>query len=242
MALTQTRNCAIDTALSLRSPVPLTRLRCQSQNQVDSLSNPREDAVLELRGEFMKTRNFNKMLVFIAVAGLALSASTALTQDSTTVAQPAVASATVPQMSYGAAQIVQLAQAKVSEDTIIAFIRNSGNSYSLDANQIIYLKQQGVSEAVITTMLNQPKTVVAATTPSTPATQSGASTVTTESGSTATVAPTVTYVQTASTPTYYSQPYYYPYYPAYAWYPPVVFSFGWGGGWHGGGWHGGGHR
>jgi hypothetical protein len=188
----------------------------------------------------MKTNHLQKMLAVMAVAGLALSASTALAQDSTTVAQPAVASATVPQLSDSVAQIVQLAQAKISEGTIIAYIKNSGNSYRLDANQIIYLRQQGISDAVITTMLNQPRPAVAVATPTTPAPQPVASTANSGPVSTATVAPTVTYVQTVPDTTYYYQPDYQPYYyPAYAWYPPVSFSFGWGGGWRGGGWGGG---
>jgi hypothetical protein len=241
----------------------------------------------------MKTNHLQKMLAVLAVAGLAWSASTTLAQDSSAAntVQPAAVNAPVAQLSYGAAQIVQLAQAKVGDDTIITYIKNSGNSYGLTVNQIIYLRQQGISDAVITTMLNQPKPVVAAAPVATPASTSTAeaaplysprqreqilaastststaetstatiaptgtyvqtvtgsgSTITTASGSTATVAPTVTYVQTAPAPTYYYQPYYYQpyYYPAYAWYPPVSFSFGWGwgGGWHGGGWHGGWHR
>jgi hypothetical protein len=191
----------------------------------------------------MKTAHYQKMLTVMAIAGLAWSASTAPAQNTAapSAVQTAAVNVSAPQLSYGALQIVQLKQAKISDDTIIAYIKNSGNSYALDANQIIYLRQQGVSEAVITTMLNQPQTAVAAVTPSATTPQATASTVTTASGSTATVAPTVTYVQTAPATTYYYDPYYYP---AYAWYPPVVFSFGWGGGWHGGGWHGGGgwHR
>jgi hypothetical protein len=218
--------------------------------RVDNWSNPREGAVLELIGEFMKTRNFQKILTILAVAGLAWSASTALAQNvrllpataATSTVPPAAVNASVPQLCYGAAQIVQLVQAKVSDDTIIAYIKNSGNSYGLDANQIIYLRQQGVSEAVITMMLNQPKPAVATATPSMPAPQPADSTVSTAQVSTATVAPTVTYVQTVpATPYDYYQPYYYP---AYGWYPPVALSFGWGwgGGWRGGGgWHGGGH-
>jgi hypothetical protein len=179
----------------------------------------------------MKTRNLQTMLAAMAVAGLVLSASTAPAQDSSAAktAQPVAVNAPMPQLSYGVSQIVKLAQAKVSEDTIIAYINNSRNSYGLTADQIIYLRQQGISDAVLTAMLNQPKTALA-------------STAGTGQVSTATVAPTVTYVQTAPDPIYYDQPYYYP---DYAWYPPVVFSFGWGGGWgggwHGGGWHGGGH-
>ena len=179
------------------------------------------------------------MLAVMALAGLALSASTALAQDSSAknTVQPAAVNAPVPQLSYGMSQIMQLAQAKVSDDTIIAYIKNSGNIFGLDANQIIYLRQQGISDAVITTMLNQPRPAVAVATPTTLAPQPVASTAYSGPVSTATVAPTVTYVQTVPDTTYYYQPYYYP---AYAWYPPVSFSFGWGG-WYGGGWHGGGH-
>jgi hypothetical protein len=205
----------------------------------------------------MKTTSLQKMVAVIAVAGLALSALTAPAQDSSVAntVQPSAVNAPVAQLSYGVSQIVQLAQAKVGDDTIIAYIKNSGNNYGLTVDQIIYLRQQGISDAVITTMLSQPKSVVAAATVATPAGTSTAeaaplysprqseqtpaeSTITTASGSTATVAPTVTYVQTVPATTYYYQPYYYP---AYAWYPPVSFSFGWGwGGWHGGGWRGGG--
>lgn len=183
------------------------------------------------------------MLAVLAVAGLALSASTTLAQNltATTTAQPAAVNAPVPQLSYGVSQIMQLAQAKVSDDTIIAYIKNSGNIFGLNADQIIYLRQQGISDAVITTMLNQPRPAVAVATPTTPAPQPVASTAYSGPVSTATVAPTVTYVQTVPDTTYYYQPDYQPYYyPDYAWYPPVSFSFGWGGGW-GGGWHGGGH-
>jgi uncharacterized membrane protein YgcG len=181
----------------------------------------------------MKTLNLqNSLMTMSAIAGLCFSAMTIVAQ-------------TVPQLSYGVPQVLQLAQAKVSDSTIIAYIHNSGYSYGLDANQIIYLRQQGVSDAVINTMLTQPKNAAAnVQTAPPPADQS----------STAVVQPTVTYVQSApassvyvvpNTQTYYYdstyyQPYYYPYYG----YPAVSLSFGFGGGWGGyhggGGWHGGG--
>jgi hypothetical protein len=209
----------------------------------------------------MKTRNFEKILAGLACAGLVLSGSVALAQNYST---------TGSQMVYGVPQIIRLSQAKVSDDTIIAYVKNSGFSYSLDADQIINLRQQGVSDAVITTMLNQPKTGPVVYTPTAPAPQPVASTVSTSAPDTtplysprqsdqiptasasvqpvptATVAPTVTYVQAVPAPTYYyAQPFYQPYYPSYAWFPPVSLSFAWGSGWHGGGgyggWHGGGY-
>jgi hypothetical protein len=191
----------------------------------------------------MKTRNLKSILAVMAVAGLALGAFSALAQNTpaSTPAQPAAVSASAPQLAYGVPQILQLSQAKVGDDTIIAYIKNSGNSYGLNADQIIYLRQQGVSDAVITTMLSQPKLAAVAPNPAISEPQPPAPAV--AQVSTATVAPTVTYVQTVPATTYYYQPYYYP---AYAVYPAVSLSFGWGGGWHGGGygrWHGGGwHR
>ena len=169
--------------------------------------------------------------------------------------------ASVPHLPYGASQILQLAQAKLGDDTVIAYIKNSGNSYRLNANQIIYLRQQGFSDAVLTAMLRQPRVGLSVPVPSTPAPQPVAASVyvAPPSTATATVAPSVTYVQAApSTTYYYPDPCYSPYYyyPGYVWYPSVNFGWGWGGrgggnhfrygGYHGGGFarggHGGGHR
>jgi hypothetical protein len=147
----------------------------------------------------------------------------------------------VPPLAFGVPQILQLARANVGEATIIAFVKNSGNSYGLNADQIIYLRQQGVSDAVITTMLDQPRPRVAIAMPSTPAPLPAASIAYSGQASTAAVAPAVSYVQTVPEATYYDPPYYYQpdyYYPDYGWYSPGAFNFGWGGGFYGGGWGG----
>ena len=211
----------------------------------------------------MKTNRMKKLLSIMVVAGLALPAATLRAQSAADTATQSASVASAPQLSYGASQILRLTQAKVGDGTIIAFIKNSEYSYALDAGQIIYLRQQGLSDTAISAMLNQPNPAVAAaptvgapqTSGSTVTTASG-TTVTTPNGSTATVAPTVTYVQSAPASSvyvipdtqtyyydsrYYYQPYYYPY---YGWsYPAVSLSFGFGGGYHGGGgFHGGGYH
>ena len=151
--------------------------------------------------------------------------------------------------SYGVSQIIQLSKAKVSEDTIVNYIRNSGSSYGMDASQIVYLKQQGVSDAVINTMLNQPRQMAqAAPQPAYPTASSTATVV--AQPATPYVPPSSVYV-IPDTQTYqhynnYYQPSYgyYPYYSGWN-YPAVSFSFGFGGGYRGGyyrgGW-GGGYR
>ena len=194
----------------------------------------------------MKIKFLKTVTIASSIAILAWATPPLMAQDSaaTTVVQPAPVSAPIPQLAYGVPQILQLAQAKVSDDTIFAYIKNSGNSYGLNADQIIYLRQQGISDVVITTMLNQPRPASAAVTPATPTPPPLASVAYNGQVSMATVAPAVTYVQTAPDSIYYSHPYYYdqPYfYPDYGWYPPMSFSFGWyGGGGYGGGWRGGG--
>lgn len=191
----------------------------------------------------MKTSFGSITAAVMAAAGLILTDATAAAQTLGDL-QPAATSSAAPQLPYGVSPILQLAQAKVGDDTIISYIKNSGNSYGLNADQIIYLRQQGVSEAVITAMLNQPRPGVA--TPTTPAAQPATISAAAPATPAVATAPTVTYVQTVPATTYYYyQPYCYPryYYPAYngcyyGWpYPAVSLSFGWGGHW--GGWHGG---
>jgi hypothetical protein len=206
----------------------------------------------------MKTNIVQKSLAIMVVACMATFGLRAGAQQTTaTPTAPPAVSIAPPALPYGVPQILQLSQAKIGDDTVIAYVKNSGNSYNLNADQIVYLKQQGLSEPVITAMLNQPKAGVAAMSdpaatppPSATVATSGASTATYDdslaSVPTATVAPTVTYVQSAPADdsSYYAQPYYYPYayypYYGYGWYPGVSIGFGYGyHGWYGGGWHGG---
>jgi len=190
----------------------------------------------------------------MAVVGLMASATTVLAQSTPATAPtiaPAPVTSSIPPLAYGVPQVLQLVQAKISDDTVIAYINNSRINYGLDANQIIYLRQQGVSDAVVSAMLNQPKPGAVAAAPAAPtATPAPAPAQVASAPVAPTVTyvqsqPTVTYVQTPPTTYYYTQPYYY--YPSYAYYPPVSlsFGFGWGGGWRGGyhgGYRGGWHR
>jgi hypothetical protein len=165
----------------------------------------------------------NILPAVIAAIGLAFSPLTVLAEDLPV--NPA------PPLAYGVPQILKLAQAKVTDDVIIAYIHNSGNSYGLDADQIIYLRQQGISDKVMTTMLAQPRPafVPAPTAPapvnSYPVQTPGAY-----------PQPTPAYDQTAPASSVYvipnNQIYYSTWYPYY-YYPYVTYSYGWCGGYHG---------
>ena len=139
-----------------------------------------------------------------------------------------------PNLSYGVPQIIRLSQAQVSDSLIVTYINGSGNSYGLDAAQIVYLRQQGVSEPVINAMLSQPK-------PPALAPPAG--------GSAPASAPTVVYAPapTAAAPAWSVSVYvipdtatynYYARYHPYSYYAPVTIGLGYGGRW-GGGYRGG---
>jgi hypothetical protein len=197
----------------------------------------------------MKTRNIQSSILAIiaATTTLAFTAGNMAAQDSTAAGtQPAT------QLTYGVPQVLQLVQAKVSDGIIVSYIQNSGTIYSLNAGEIVYLKQQGVSDSILNAMLNQRSRVTGSTEPA--ATTAGPAATSVQTSST--TAPAVTYVQSAppssvyvvpDTQTYLYDSYYYsgyPYYGYYPWpYPALSLSFGFGdrwGGWRGGGWHGGG--
>lgn len=50
-------------------------------------------------------------------------------------------------------EIVKFEQAHMSDDVILAYIKNSGKAYNLSADDMLYLNGQGVSQAVISALL-----------------------------------------------------------------------------------------
>ncbi len=62
---------------------------------------------------------------------------------------------TVPvKFSPGAAEVVRLAESGVTDDVILAYITNSQVPFSLSAEDVLYLKDVGLSPEVTTAMLN----------------------------------------------------------------------------------------
>lgn len=116
----------------------------------------------------MKLNSRRHLSILLAALGLACTSSSVLGEDapaSDSPGAPPIGSTAAPLLGYGATQILQLSKAGVADDTIVAYIRNSGNSYLLSAEQVIYLQQQGLSTPVINTMLSQPKTTDLASVP-----------------------------------------------------------------------------
>jgi hypothetical protein len=55
--------------------------------------------------------------------------------------------------SLGITDIIQMTQAHVADDLIISQIRTTGSAFHLSSNDTIWLKQNGVSDAVLQEML-----------------------------------------------------------------------------------------
>jgi len=208
--------------------------------------------------------------VQLAVMGLMLAVLPAMTvaaQNSPNTT-PAPNQTAPVQLSVEVWDVLKMVQSKVPDETILAYINNSGRTYNLGPSEIIYLREQGASEPVLTGMLNHRSTgtapVMVPSVPvptATPPPASPAPAVTEVAPSQPPVAttPATTYVQPSTVyvappaPVYsyyypsYGYYYPYPYYRYYPYSPSVSLSFGFGfGGWHGGhGGHGGlhaGHR
>jgi len=217
----------------------------------------------------------SKLMMTVAVMVLCSQVAPVLrAQDSNSApasadaAAPASVSDTRPvQLSPGVPDILKLGRAHVGDEAITAFISNSGRTYHVSVSEILYLREQGVSDQVVTAMLNSRQN--AASTAAQPAPQSAATGPTADwvnsSPQPAPAAPQPaaqfepTYVEAAPIYTQPSPVYVYPapsygYYdpwPYYWGYPSLSIGFGFGGGhyggyhggdFHGGGFHGGGHR
>src|SRR5437660_4754832 len=60
-----------------------------------------------------------------------------------------------PTMAPAAAEVIRLAQAGVGEEVVLSYIQNSTTPFYLTADQILYLKDLGISSQVTTAMLNR---------------------------------------------------------------------------------------
>jgi hypothetical protein len=190
----------------------------------------------------MKRPTFFPQLLAIASAALLVhNGTSAAAQESPGPATSAASAVPAIRLSPGVEDVLKLSRAKVGDDVIAAFVHDPGRRYNLTADEIVYLRKEGLSDRVLAAMVSQSSRRAAATpapqpvapgtaTPSAPlvgGTQS-VGIPTTPSYQTPpdyTPAPVpATYV--ASEPTTYSYPYYgysYPYY-GYS-YPYYGYSY-----------------
>ena len=155
-------------------------------------------------------------------------------------AEPAVAT----QWSAEVADVVKLVKAKVDERTIVAFVTHTDREYRLNAAEIVELKHQGVSDSILTAMLQQNQKVTQPVTPMTAAAVApqvmspnfGTAQMGYDPNAVAASQPVYVYPESSSYSSsyypYYSDyyPYYYPYWGGYYGYYPFYCGYYYGGG------------
>src|SRR5579862_4000425 len=97
----------------------------------------------------------NKWLGIVAAAVVPLFTSEAQTPADA----PPPPAATAPALSANVAEVVRLAEAGSSDEIVLAYIQNSTATFDLSADQILYLRDIGVSSPVITAMLTRDNTL-----------------------------------------------------------------------------------
>src|ERR1039457_2664376 len=99
----------------------------------------------------------------VAAGAMAQTAAPSTTTTTTTTPAPAAADMVPVTLPYGAQDVLKLSRAQVGEDVTLNFIHNSGTIYNLAPKDIVYLHNEGVSDRLINTMLDQRKSVPAET-------------------------------------------------------------------------------
>src|SRR5437588_12876439 len=100
----------------------------------------------------MKIENSMKNLTFRGLfAAVAVVAYVGRAQESFPTAAPPPDQGAVIQanLSAGAAEVVRLAQSGVTEDVVLAYIQNSQSTFNLAADDVVYLRDVGLSSPVI---------------------------------------------------------------------------------------------
>jgi len=70
---------------------------------------------------------------------------------------PAVVASTTVKLPYGVEDVLKLSRAQINEDIILNYVQNSGTIYNLGPNDLVYLREQGVSDRLVNAMLDQRK-------------------------------------------------------------------------------------
>src|SRR5208337_1529709 len=134
--------------------------------------------------------NSTKIVILNRLALASLCAAAVMTLGM--VGYTGLAQTPQPSLPAGVQDVIKLTKAGMTEDVILAQVRNAGVSYNLSADQVIYLSDQGVSQNVIKALL----AASPGSTPAPPSSAPGDSVVTPQPGPTAPPSPTATYAPT----------------------------------------------
>jgi len=219
-------------------------------HQTDCDKRTKPSTCSAMKNGISKSTLTASMAVFLgALRGFAQDTPAAPSTGASATATVTATTTEPVKLPYGVEDVLKMSRAQVSDDVIATYIQNTATIYSLGPNDIVYLKDQGVSDRIINTMLDQRRIAnevaaqaqqqqAAAQTPAAAADNNSPVTTPAYSESQP-AAPAVTqpaasslYVIPYPTPSYpyYGRPYYsysYPYsYARYCYAPVVGFRFG----------------
>jgi hypothetical protein len=101
---------------------------------------------------YMKTTKWFGVVAMLIVSALP---SMAQTPEAAAAGAPEQAQPAAPaSLSPTAAEVVKLAGSGVGEDVVLAYIQNSQLMFNLSADAVLYLRDVGISQPIITAMLN----------------------------------------------------------------------------------------
>jgi len=101
-----------------------------------------------------------KWFGLVAVVAIPALAGFAQTPEAATPGAPDKPEAAVPaNLSPGAAEVVKLATSGVGDDVVLAYIKNSQALFNLSANDVLYLKDIGLSAEITSAMLSHDSTL-----------------------------------------------------------------------------------
>src|SRR5437762_14007814 len=101
-----------------------------------------------------------KMMGLLPVLAVRLNFTNAQEATSDTVPSMTAGATTVAtNISPAAADVIRLAESGVGDDVVLAYIQNSQSTFNLGADDVLYLRDVGVSSTVITAMLNHDTTL-----------------------------------------------------------------------------------
>ena len=110
----------------------------------------------------MKTWTSRTCVVAGLASCLALTASSQTTPPAATESASAPVTQPAPaKLPYGVDDVLKLSHAQVSEEVTLNYIKNSGTIYNLAPGDIVYLRNEGVSDRVVNAMIDQRKNVPA---------------------------------------------------------------------------------
>ena len=102
-------------------------------------------------------------IAVVAIFGVTIFAARADGTNTSAVAHPVASSSdkvmAAQRLPYGVEDVLNLSRARISEEVIANYIRNSGTAYMLGPREIVYLRDEGVSDHVINLMVDQRKKV-----------------------------------------------------------------------------------